>query len=365
MKNMILAVIFTAAPTAAQPTVRVPISGVSAIPGLGATPVPTIMMMPALSLVLQAPALSALALTPTLVPSPVQPALAAGIHAAAAKPVENSPLGVIRDASANETQKAAALDRLFENSAPAGNIGPFPATAYTNLKSAIKARGVNAALAMQASRTRREGRYWFTVNILGAGDDFKKIEDLFEKDSQGWSYAGIPTDIQLRGTPVDPAAQARNPIGGKDKIALRTVDPMDTMGISAHIDKLFDTTLTPNIPVRAVSAAATVPAWFETRGLRFERVNKRETGFAYAVLSRGRYELGVFVDADGSSQATFTKFSRNPMGTPEGREEMKLLTPASRQAVAAILRRAQEASPVTGKEKAALDGMLAALEATL
>ena len=53
------------------------------------------------------------------------------------------------------------------------------------------------------------------------------------------------------------------------------------------------------------------------------------------------------------------------MGTPEGREEIKLLTPASRQAVADILRRAQEASPVTGKEEAALNGMLAVLEASL
>ena len=69
MKNMILAVIFAAAPAAAQTTVRVPNSGVNVIPGLGATPVPTITMMPMLSPGLQAPALSALALTPTLAPA--------------------------------------------------------------------------------------------------------------------------------------------------------------------------------------------------------------------------------------------------------------------------------------------------------
>jgi hypothetical protein len=229
MKNMILAVIFTAAPAAAQTTVRAPVSGLSAIPGLGApfdgarlgaTPMPTL-MMPALTPGMQAPAVTALALMPTLTPTLVQPALAVSILAAAAKPVEGSPLGVIRDASADEAQKTAALDRLFENSAPsspealvvsarpaaaAGDIGSFPAMEYTNLKSAIKSRGVKANLAMQASRTRREGCYWFTVNILGTGDDFKKIEDLFERDSGGWSYAGIPTDIQLRGITVDPAA---------------------------------------------------------------------------------------------------------------------------------------------------------------
>lgn len=210
MRNMILAVIFTAAPAAAQTTVRVPVSGMNALPNLGATPMPTTMMMPALSPVLQAPALPAHVLTPTLVSAPVQPALAIILHAAAARPADNSTLGVILDAS-NEAQKTAALDRLFENSAPAtaGDIGPFPATEYTSLKSAIKARGVKAALAMQAGRTQRDGRYWFTVNILGTGDDFKKIEDLFEKDSNGWSYAGIPTDILLRGTPVDPAARLR------------------------------------------------------------------------------------------------------------------------------------------------------------
>ena len=74
------------------------------------------------------------------------------------------------------------------------------------------------------------------------------------------------------------------------------------------VARSLDAAQIPDVPGRAVSAAAAVPAWFDARGLSFERVNRRETGFAYAVLSRGRYELGVFIDADGQSQATFTKF---------------------------------------------------------
>lgn len=102
------------APAAAQRNVHVPVSGVNAIPRLGASldgarlgPVPLLMS-----------ALSPGALIPALAPALVQPAPAAGILAAAAKPAEGSPLGVIRGASANEAQKTAALDRLFENSAP-------------------------------------------------------------------------------------------------------------------------------------------------------------------------------------------------------------------------------------------------------
>lgn len=338
MKNMILAAIFTAAPAAAQTTVRVPVSGVTAIPGLGATPVPAIMMMPTLSPGLQAPAPSALALTPTLVPAPVQPALAAGIHAAAAKPIEGSPLGVILDASADGAQKTVALNRLFENSAPsnpealavsarpaaaAGNIGPFPATEYTNLKTAIKARGVKAALAMQARRTRREGRYWFTVNILGAGDDFKKIEDLFEKDSKGWSYAGIPTDIQLRGTPVDPAALA----------------------------------------VQGPNEFSQAPAWFDASRLKFDAIVESGTG-GTAVLRygwRSQYEMSVFAFPGGPS-ISFKEYSANPMGSPKRSFNATLETAAARKAAANILRAAQARSPVSGKDKAALDEILAFLD---
>lgn len=337
MKNMILAVIFTAAPAAAQTAVRVPNSGVNAIPGLGATPVPTIMMMPTPAPGLQAPSLSAFALAPTLVPAPVLPALAVSIHAAAAKPAGNSPLGVILDASADEARKTVALDRLFENSAPsnpealavsarpavaAGNIGPFPVTEYTSLKSAIKARGVKAALTMQASRTQREGRYWFTVNMLGTGDDFKKIEDLFEKDPEGWSYAGIPVDIQLRGIPVDPAA----------------------------------------LVAQGPNEFAQAPDWFDVSQLKFDALVKSGTG-GTAVLRygwRSQYEMSVFAFHGGAS-ISFKEYSSNPMGHPKRSFEASLETAAARKAAAKILRAAQSRNPVTGADNVALDEMLAFL----
>lgn len=539
MRNMLLAAMFASTSASAQTKVRVPISGHNAIPGFGAAfygarlgaPLAS---MRALSPGMQMPVPSALALIPTLAPTPVLPAPAAGMLPAAAKTVEGSPLAVIRDVSANEAQKTAALDRLFENSAPSspealevsalpaaaksstrvhiqsllkkhaslprtekrtrdeqvggfrwepnavqkvsantpgtelksggedlsdkndptgpniklfvyqtlvkagllkpvtdvrdlmkpgaeadllkrgfkrkdskgiriyfvvpgslgntgqrvayfkdgsvgltsviqpgamdtlsmqnitldaagsisniteyfgksspgatavqnlsanepGNIGPFPATEYTNLKAAIKARGVKAALAMQASRTRREGRYWFTVNILGTGDDFKKIENLFEKDSNGWSYAGIPTDIQLRGTPVDPAASAQSAAASGPKSS---------------------------------KGASPVPEWFDSSGLSFTLMKKSADGLLMAVLRHGRYELGLFLDKNGDNQAIFTKYALNPMGTPL-KEEVSLRTEASRRAVAKILRAAQAENPVQGKELAALKETLAYLD---
>jgi len=338
MKNMILAVIFTAAPAAAQTTVRVPVSGVNGIPSLGVTPVPTMMLPPALSPGLQAPALSALALTPTLVPASVQPALAVSIHAASAKPVEGSPLGVIRDASSNEAQKTAALNQLFENSAltshetptvTAGNIGPFPATEYTNLKTAIKARGVKAGLAMQASRTRREGRYWFTVDILGTEDDFNTIEDLFKKDPEGWSYAGIHTDIQLRGIPVDPAA------------------PPKAAALAAQGPNEF----------------SQAPAWFDASKLKFDALIKSGTS-GTAVLRYGwrdQYEMSVFA-FPGNPSVSFKEYSSNPMGHPKQSFDATLETAAARKATAKILRAAQMRNPVTGNDKITLDAILAFLE---
>lgn len=262
---------------------------------------------------------------------------ATSIHAAAAKPADNSPLGVILDASADEAQNTVALNRLFENSAhsnpealavsarpaaAAGIIGAFPATEYTSLKSAIKARGVKAALAMQASRTQREGRYWFTVNILGTGDDFKKIEDLFEKDSNGWSYAGIPTDIQLRGTPVDPAA----------------------------------------LVAQGPNEFAQAPDWFDVSQLKFDALVKSGTG-GTAVLRYGwrkQFEMSVFV-FPGSASVSFKEYSANPMGKPKQSLEASLQKAPSRAMAAQILRAVQARNPVSGKDKATLDAILALL----
>lgn len=336
MRNIILAAIFTASPAAAQTTVRAPSSGLNVISGLGTTPVPmTTMMTPVLSPGMQAPTLSVLALAPTPAPAPIQPALAVNILPAAAKPIKGSPIAVLLDDSADMTQKTAALERLFENSAPAvaavpaltggpvGRVGPFPATEYTNLKTAIKARGVKAGLTMQASRTKNEGRYWFTVNIMGTGSDFEKIANLFEMDSKGWSYAGIPTDIQLRGTPVDPAALA----------------------------------------AQSPSEFAQAPAWFDASQLKFDAIVRSGTG-GTAVLRygwRSQYEMSVFA-FPGSPSISFKEHSSNPMGHPKRSFDATLETAAARKAAAKILRAAQAKHPVSGKDKAALDDILAFLE---
>lgn len=289
MKNTLLVMLLAVSSAAAQTTMRLPLSSLTANPGLGATPMP----IPTLSPGVLMPSLSALTLTPTL-----------------------------------------ALNQLFENSAPsrpealavsarpaaaAGNIGPFPATEYTSLKAAIKARGVKANLAMQASRTRREGRYWFTVNMLGTNDDFQKIEDLFEKDNEGWSYAGIPTDIQLRGTPVDFAAS---------------------------------------------NEFSQAPAWFNTSQLKFDAIIKSNAG-RIAVLRYGwrdQFEMSVFAFPGGGSSISFKEYSTNLMGNPKQSLNAALDTTAGRKAAAKLLRAAQAINPVSGEDKAALDEILAFLE---
>ena len=332
MKNMILAVIFTAAPAAAQTTARVPVTGISPIAGLGASFDGARLGPP--------PLLPNVAAFNPFSPTPGIPPELLRSFSPAPAPIADSPLGVIRDISASEPQKAAALDRLFENSAPsspealvvsarpapaAGDIGPFPATEYTNLKAAIKERGVKAAFAMQASRTREEGRYWFTVNVLGTGDDFKKIENLFEKGSDGWSYAGIPTDIQLRGTPVDPAAAAMD-AGAPHEFSL-------------------------------------APAWFDAAQLKFDAIAKSGTG-GTAVLRygwRNQYEMSVFA-FPGNPSISFKEYSANPMGHPKQSLDATLETPAARKAAATIIRAAQMRNPVAGNDKVALDEILAFLE---
>ena len=107
MKHMILAVIFTAAPAAAQTRVRVPVSGISAIAVLGATfdparlaPPPLLPNVAAFNPLAPTPGIPAELVRPfSAAPAPVQLALAISIHAASAKPADNPPLGVIRDAS--------------------------------------------------------------------------------------------------------------------------------------------------------------------------------------------------------------------------------------------------------------------------
>ncbi|MBI5245874.1 MAG: hypothetical protein HY923_01735 [Elusimicrobia bacterium] len=269
MKNIILAVIFTAAPAAAQTTVRAPVTGMNAIPGLGASfdgarlgSAPMLMSAsPAeiTALVLGAsfdparlgapPLLPNVAAFNPLAATPGIPAALIRPFAAAPAAAADSPLGVIRDASAGEPQKAAALGQLFENSAP---------TSHESL--AVSAR--SAAVTPDSS------------------NEF---------------------------------AQA--------------------------------------------------PAWFDVSQLKFDALVKSGTG-GTAVLRygwRSRYEMSVFA-FPGSASISFKEYSANPMGHPKQSFDATLETKAARKAAAKILRGAQARNPVSGKDKAALDEILAFLD---
>lgn len=259
MRNMILGVLLAATPAAAQVAARVPVPGLNVLPRLGAAfggvrlavaPMPTALTMPALSPGMQAPALSAPALTPAPAPTPVQPAPAVDLLDAVAKPVGYSPLGVIRDASANETQKAVALERLFENPAPASLEAP--------------------------------------------------------------SVSGMPA---ASAAPAAPGEFSR------------------------------------------------VPAWFDVSKLKFTALLPLPGGGGTAVMRYGRrdqFEMTVFA-FPGDASVSFKEYPANPMGKPKRSLEASLQQAPSRAMAAQILRAVQARNPVSGKDKAALDAILASL----
>lgn len=263
MKIIILAVIFAAVPAAAQTFARVPVSGLKALPGLGATP----MVVPASPAEMTArilgasfdtarlgppPLLPNAAAFNPLAPTPAIPAELIRPFSAAPAPVADSPLRVIGDASADATQKAAALDRLFENYAPAAP----------------------EALAVS----------------------------------------------------VQPSAAA----------------PESSNEFSQ------------------------APAWFDTAQVKFASLIKAGTGGAggTAVLRygwRSQYDLVVFA-SPGNPSILFREYALNPMAPPKQSFDATLETAAARKAAAKILRAAQERNPVSGKDMAALDEILAFLE---
>ncbi len=248
---------YAASPAVAQTTARAPVSGINPIAGvgtsfdgsrLGSAP----MLMPASPAEITALILGATFDPARLGPPPLLPNVAAfnpltpapGIPA----PVY-SPLGVIRDASANEAQKIAALGRLFENSAPA----------------APEALAVSAQPAASA--------------------------------------------------PENPGEFSR------------------------------------------------APAWFDVSKLKFDALVKSGTG-GTAVLRygwRNQYEMSVFA-FPGSPSVSFKEYSTNPMGHPKQSFDATLETAAARKAAAKLLRAAQSRNPVSGKDEAALDEILAFLE---
>lgn len=159
---------------------------------------------------------------------------------------------------------------------------------------------------------------------------------------------------------------------GVAPLLAQAIDTANNIGSSAQFDERFDAvralSIVPAPTLNAAQPAASaeafpdsrVPSWFDASGLAFVLLSKAEDGYTVAVLRRGRFELGVFLDAQGVGQAIFTKYALNPMGTPM-KEEVELLTAASRRAAAEILRRTQNSGPVSGKEKVVLDGILSVL----
>ena len=116
----------------------------------------------------------------------------------------------------------------------------------------------------------------------------------------------------------------------------------------------------PNAAIASPAAAsqAPIPSWFDASGLSFVLLRRDSDGFTMAILRRGRYELAIFLDRRGGEVATFTKYSLNPMGTPQ-KEDVVLQSLPNRRAIADILRRAPE--PAHAAERAALEAILALL----
>lgn len=110
-----------------------------------------------------------------------------------------------------------------------------------------------------------------------------------------------------------------------------------------------------------------VPAWLDASRLKFEALMKASGGGGIAVLRygwRGQYEMSVFAFA-GSPSVSFREYSADPMGRPTRSLDATLETAPARRAAAAMLRAAQERHPVSGKDKAALDDVLAFLDAEI
>lgn len=258
MRNILLAVIFTATSAAAQTTARVPVSGINAIPGLGASfdgarlgSAPTLIPAQVTALVLGAsfdparlgppPLLANVAAFNPLAPTPGLPAELLRPISASPAPVAGSPLNVIRDASTNGSQKAAALDQLFENSAPSG-------------PEALAVSAQSAALTPDSSNEFSQAPAWFDASQLKFDAIVKSGAGGTAVLRYGWrsqyemsvfAFPGSPS-ISFKEYSANPmghpkqsfnaaletpaarkaaakilrAAQARNPIGGKDKAAL-------------------------------------------------------------------------------------------------------------------------------------------------
>lgn len=107
-----------------------------------------------------------------------------------------------------------------------------------------------------------------------------------------------------------------------------------------------------------------IPAWLDASLLKFDALMKSSGGGGIAILRygwRSQYEMSVFA-FPGSPSISFREYSADPMGRPKRSFDATLETAPARRAAAAILRAAQERQPVSGKDKAALDDILAFLD---
>ncbi|MBI2788855.1 MAG: hypothetical protein HYX59_09255 [Elusimicrobia bacterium] len=105
------------------------------------------------------------------------------------------------------------------------------------------------------------------------------------------------------------------------------------------------------------------PAWIDPARLKFAALVKAGAG-GTAVMRygwRSQYEMSVFAFPDSPS-VSFKEYAAGPMDPAKRSMDASLRTAAARKAAAAILRAVHERGPVAGKDKDALDAILAFLD---
>lgn len=168
-----------------------------------------------------------------------------------------------------------------------------------------------------------------------------------------------------------PAAPANSPRPAAPRAEMaaerwgREIAPVPEMKDYAHAAAAgqiaFDGALKGRAELALTPESSAVPSWFDASGLSFSLVKKTPDGLMMTVLRRDRFELGVFLEENGKGEAIFTKYDRNPMGTPR-KETLALVSQSARGAVAEILLRTQTAQPLDGDEKAVYDAILKILQ---
>lgn len=142
------------------------------------------------------------------------------------------------------------------------------------------------------------------------------------------------------------------------------------------LDRLFDNSASASpealaVPVMPAAPVHTddarefsqAPAWFDASQLKFGALIHGAAG-GTAILRygwRSQYEMAVFA-YPASPSILFKEHALNPMAPAKQSFEAALATPAARKAAAKILRAVLAKDPVSGKDKAVLDEVLAFLD---